>query len=161
MTPDLRAKLPGRGAWVTNARAALETAMKKRAFARAFECAAAAPDDLADAVDAGLEAAALSALGLARRAGDIVLGFEKTIAATARETTIAFIVASDAGADGREKIARAARGPVVSLFSIDALSQALGEGNAVYGAVKAGGPGERFLIAARRLAAFREGPPGG
>ena len=37
VTPDLAARLPGRGAWVTASREAIELAVKKGAFSRAFK----------------------------------------------------------------------------------------------------------------------------
>src|ERR1700759_3456382 len=51
VTPDLAARLPGRGAWVTASRTAIDTAVKKGAFARAFKAQAKTPADLSDRID--------------------------------------------------------------------------------------------------------------
>ena len=51
VTPDISAKLPGRGVWVKAERAAVETAVKKGAFSRGFKSEAKAPDTLADDVE--------------------------------------------------------------------------------------------------------------
>src|SRR5882672_2626067 len=48
--PDLNGKLPGRGAWVKSERAVLEQAVKKNAFAKAFQAPAKVPADLAERV---------------------------------------------------------------------------------------------------------------
>ncbi len=50
VTPDVAANLPGRGAWVRAARASVETAARKGAFARAFKQPARAAPELADQV---------------------------------------------------------------------------------------------------------------
>jgi len=44
VTPDVAAKLPGRGAWVRADRAIIDQAGKKGAFARAFKAQAQVPD---------------------------------------------------------------------------------------------------------------------
>ena len=48
--PDLAGKLPGRGAWVKAERAVLEQAVKKNAFAKAFQAPAKVAPDLAERV---------------------------------------------------------------------------------------------------------------
>src|SRR5262245_26125851 len=50
VTPDVAAKLPGRGAWVRADSAIIEQAAKKGAFARAFKADAKVPDGLANSV---------------------------------------------------------------------------------------------------------------
>lgn len=155
VAPDFTGKLPGRGAWVTAQRAMVETAAKRRLFARAFKAPVETPDDLGALVDAGLAKAALSALGLARRCGDAVVGFEKVRAALKEKKVAILIAASDGAEDGREKLA--AQGPQlapVALFSRDELSAALGR-DAVHAAIMAGPSAARFEKASARLAAYR------
>lgn len=157
LAPDFSGKLPGRGAWLTPTRDALERALKKGAFARSFKAAAPAPDDLAQRVEAGLTKAALSALGLARKAGDAVLGFEKTRAALNAGDVAVLINACDGGADGKRKLAGlATRVDVVEVFTVDELSAALGrDAPAVHVALKSGPAAQRFLREARRAEGFR------
>jgi predicted RNA-binding protein YlxR (DUF448 family) len=45
VTPDLAARLPGRGAWISADRALIDKAVEKRLFNRAFEKPVEAPDD--------------------------------------------------------------------------------------------------------------------
>src|SRR6185369_4904275 len=75
--PDLNGKLPGRGAWVKAERAVLEQAVKKNAFAKAFQAQAKVPADLAERIGRMLDQQILDLLGLARRSGLLVTGFEK------------------------------------------------------------------------------------
>ena len=83
VVPDLARKLPGRGVWVAATREAVGEAVKRNAFARSAKTPLKPAGDLADQVAALLRQRLLSALGLARRAGDLTSGFEKTAAAVA------------------------------------------------------------------------------
>lgn len=161
VTPDLAARLPGRGAWVSASRAAVVKAASKGLFARAFKQAArlpdaaSSPDDFAAHVGQGLERRALDALGLARRAGKLAVGFDQAAKALKEKKAAALVVAADAGADGREKLARLATGlPVVAAFRSASLSQALGRENVTYAALFEGPETARFLREAERFAAF-------
>src|SRR6187402_2738024 len=55
IAPDIRAKAPGRGAWIGVDRATLEEAIRKgrltKALARAFKTAVNVPTDLADQIE--------------------------------------------------------------------------------------------------------------
>ncbi len=159
LAPDFSAKLPGRGAWLTPDRALLDAALKKGAFARSFKAGIIAPADLADRVEAGLAKQALSALGLAMRAGDAVTGFEKVRALLTGGSAAALVNAADGGEDGRRKLANAAgEAAVVELFSEAELAAALGrDGPTVHVGLKAGPAAQRFLKEARRLTGFRGG----
>lgn len=159
LAPDFSAKLPGRGAWLTPSRTALETALKKGAFARSLKTGVTAPDDLAERIDAGFAKAALSALGLARRSGDVVIGFEKVRASLASRMSAALVNAADGGEDGRRKLtAVAGAAAVVELFTEAELAAALGRDEpTVHAAVKTGPAAQRFLREARRLESFRNG----
>ena len=158
LAPDFSGKLPGRGAWISPSRNALEAALKKGAFARSFKAPVKAPEDLAARVEAGLEKLALSALGLARRAGDVVLGFEKVRAALVKNDVAVLINARDGGADGKRKLGRAAgAAETVELFTVDELSAALGRDEpAVHAGLRPGVSATRFLREAHRLFGFRE-----
>ncbi|MGE0409040.1 MAG: DUF448 domain-containing protein [Amphiplicatus sp.] len=161
VTPDLAGKLPGRGAWTRAARGAVVLAASRGRFSRAFKkqsrlAEGVTPEGLADQVEAGLEARALSALGLSRRAGKLVVGFDQTKAALKDGNVAVLLTARDAGADGAEKLARLAAGRrIVSAFSAQAQGAALGRENVTHAALLAGGEATRFLREAERLAGFR------
>lgn len=114
VTPDLAARLPGRGAWVTADRASLETAIRKGAFSRAFRMQAKTPPELADDVERLLARRLLDGLGLAKRAGEVVTGFDNVRQLLREQRPACMIEASDGSADGRSKVlglSRAAHGP--------------------------------------------------
>jgi predicted RNA-binding protein YlxR (DUF448 family)/ribosomal protein L30E len=157
LAPDFSGKLPGRGAWLTPSRAALEMALKKGGFARSFKAGVRTPDDLAARIETGFAKAALSALGLARKTGDVVTGFEKARAALAAKTAAVLVNAADGGEDGRRKLAHlAGDAAVIELFAEAELAAALGRDEpTVHVVVKAGPAAQRFLREARRLEGFR------
>ncbi len=133
----------------------VDTAVHRRLFARAFKAPAETPADLGAQVDAGFAKAALSALGLARRCGDAVVGFEKTRAALKAKKASVLIAASDGADDGCDKLAALAKGVArYALFTRSELSAALGQ-DAVHAAIMAGPSAARFERAAQRLAAYR------
>jgi predicted RNA-binding protein YlxR (DUF448 family) len=160
VVPDLARKLPGRGLWVAADRASIATAAKKGGFARAAKAKLTAPADLADLVETLLFKRLLDGLGLARRAGDLILGFEKVQASIAGGKTAWLIEASDGADDGRRKMLQVVRRlPVqprlLGLFTSDELSLALGLGNVIHLAFLAGRGAERWTIDVERLSGFR------
>ena len=76
IAPDVRAKAPGRGAWIGVDRKTLEEAITKgklaKALNRAFKTAVNVPNDLADQIEKALERATLDRLGLEARAGQVI-----------------------------------------------------------------------------------------
>jgi predicted RNA-binding protein YlxR (DUF448 family) len=77
VVPDLAARLPGRGIWLSARGDVLETARAKGGFGRAARGPVTVSADLAGIVRNGLLRRITELLGLARRAGQAVAGFEK------------------------------------------------------------------------------------
>lgn len=166
VAPDLARKLPGRGLWVAADRASIESAVKKNLFSRAAKAPLKPAADLADTVESLLVRRCLDQLGLARREGVLISGFEKSLA-NIRAGKVAWIVeASDGSADGRGKLLALAghMSPppkVCGTFSADDLSLALGLENAIHAVLLTGGRADRWTIEVERLAGFRSLiPPG-
>ena len=112
--PDVRAKAPGRGAWISLNRSALETAQNKGvlkgALSRAFKTGKLdIPDDLAQQVENALERATLDRLGLEARGGMLLTGSEKIETAARQGDLDMLLHASDAGRDGSAKLDQAWR----------------------------------------------------
>jgi predicted RNA-binding protein YlxR (DUF448 family) len=112
--PDVRAKAPGRGAWISPDRDALTTALAngklKGALARAFKTGAfTIPDDLVARIDAALARNALDRLGLEARSGCLQTGSEKLQNAARSGKVELLMHASDAAEDGRRKLDQAWR----------------------------------------------------
>ena len=156
VTPDLKERLPGRGMWVTAARDVLEQAVAKHAFSKAAKQSVKVAPDLADQVAVLARREVAELLGLARRSGQLVAGFEKVDAVLRAGKVRVLVAASDGAEDGRGKLARIAGSGVEICAPLTAaeLAQALGREHAVHAAITAGGIAEKTIIASRRLAAL-------
>jgi len=160
VTPDLARKLPGRGLWVAADRASVDRAARKGLFARAAKAALTAAPDLADCVEALMTRRLLSALGLARKAGELTSGFERVLAVVAAGNAAFLIEAADGSADGRRKLLAAARRSprpprLLGLFAGAELSLALGAENVIHTAFLAGRGADRWTNDVERLSGFR------
>jgi predicted RNA-binding protein YlxR (DUF448 family) len=156
LTPDLAARLPGRGAWVAPSAEAVAQAVKKKLFNRAFSGPAQASADLPGLVERLLAERMVEALGLARRAGQAVSGAEKVEEFIAQGRAAVVLLASDAGADAKRRFARPRPGTaLVETLSADEIGRAFARDRAVHAAVAAGGLGRRLIRDSFRLAGFR------
>lgn len=145
--PDVRARAPGRGAWIGVTRPELEVAIAKGklkgALARAFKTGPVViPDDLPQRIEDALARAALDRLGLEARASTLLTGSDR-IEEAARKGAIKLLLhAADAGADGNRKLDQAwrvgtgdegsARQGLVLSAGRAILSAALGRENVVH-----------------------------
>ena len=101
----------------------------------------------------------MAGLGLARRAGDLISGFEKVSAAITSGKAAWLIEASDGAADGRRKmlaVSRKSPNPpqVLGLFTAEELGLALGGENVIHTAFLAGRGAGRWTEDVRKLAGF-------
>jgi predicted RNA-binding protein YlxR (DUF448 family) len=139
VVPDLTNRLPGRGIWLSARRDVLDSPRARGAFARAARGPVAVPPDLAAAVEAGLRRRIVELLGLTRRAGQAVCGFQK-----AREWVVAHKVGLVVQAmDGSEAerarlLSGAGNLPVAAPFGGEMLGAAFGRDWVVHVAVAPG-----------------------
>ncbi|MEJ0027730.1 MAG: RNA-binding protein [Rhizomicrobium sp.] len=161
VTPDIAAVLPGRGIWVGAARATIDTAVKRSLFAKAAKAPVRVAPDLAARVEALLVARIQADLGMARRSGQIFLGFDTVQRALQSDAPPALIFeASDGAADGKRKLFGAAHARGLKIETIQCLSSAelglaLGRENVIHAALKSGRLQERLSFDAGRLNGFR------
>jgi uncharacterized protein len=160
VAPDLKRQLPGRGCWVTATRARVDEAVKKNLFKRGLKEDVAASPDLGGLVDQLLVKSTLGALGMARKAGQIVTGAAKVEAAVRAREAILVLHASDAAPDGVRKIDQARKAvaygggpdiPSLALFAAPQMDLALGGANVIHAAALAGSAGENLK---KRIAAL-------
>jgi predicted RNA-binding protein YlxR (DUF448 family) len=157
LVPDLGESLPGRGLWVSAERAALTKACDRGLFARAARRPIAVAPDLIDEVEGQLTARALDLLGLARRAGGLVTGFDQVRRTLAAGRAAVLIEASDGARHGRARLGALARDiPVIAHFDGAALSRSVGRDNVVHAALAPGRLADRFLRESARLAGVRQ-----
>ncbi len=179
IAPDLARRLPGRGVWLTCSRAVVAEAARKGAFQRSLKRAVTVPDGLAELVEQLLVRRAIEGLSLANKAGLVTTGFTKVEIAVQRGACAFLLHASDAAADGVEKLDRklvsalANDGPtgqksgqksdrkadadtrIVDCLTSVELSLAIGRSNVVHAALSRGGAATRFSREAERLRRYR------
>lgn len=166
---DIRAKAPGRGAWIGVPRADLETALAKGklkgALARAFKTGELQiPDTLPAMIEDGLRRALLDRLGLESRASMVLTGSEKIDVACRKGQVQLLLHASDAAADGNRKLDQALRvgqeaegsdlAGIVLPVDRHALSMAMGRDNVVHIAVTDSRAASRLRAAIGRLESY-------
>jgi predicted RNA-binding protein YlxR (DUF448 family)/ribosomal protein L30E len=159
--PDLGHILPGRGIWLSASRDVVNTAVAKKLFAKAARRQVGVPADLADRIEALLMRRCLDTIGLARRAGQAVMGFEKVCAEVRAGRAALLMAARDAGRDGRDKVRGLGNGlPVIEIFDGAELGPVFGRDAAVHVCLSPGKLARRLIEESSLLAGFREGRPG-
>lgn len=153
--PDLAGKLPGRGLWVTADKDLVAAACGKGLFAKAAHAKVTCPEDMDGLIKSLFVKRLQSLLGLARKAGLAVAGFEKAAEALKKKQAVCLLEAVDGAADGREKLDRLRGGvPLIRVLTADQTAEALGAGICVHTVLKQGGAADLFVAEARRFAAY-------
>ena len=161
VVPDAAAKLPGRGLWVEASKEAVNKAVEKKLFSRAAKAQVTASADLAVRAEKALVTRMLGDLGIARRSGALVLGFDNVLRALdGPKPPKVLIEAFDGAQDGKRKLYAAAHRLELKCVVIETLTSAelglaLGRENVIHAAVQPGGLAERLIFDAERLSGFR------
>jgi len=167
LVPDLAAKLPGRGIWLSAAGDVLEPARAPadghrqlvRAFARAARGPVSVPPDLPAVLSETLVRRIGELLGLARRAGQVMAGFEKAREWIRADRVRLVLQASDGSEAERARFVSglAADVPVFDPLPGAALGRIFGRDFVVHVAIAPGKLGESLALEAGRLAGLRYG----
>jgi predicted RNA-binding protein YlxR (DUF448 family) len=175
VAPDVRARAPGRGAWIGVTRAELDAANAKgklkAALQRAFKSnAVRVPANLGERTEHALRQTALDRLGMEARSGKLINGADKVEAAARAGKVHLLVHALDASDDGRRRMDQAWRvgggAPKGVIFPEGRiiLSMALGRENVVHVALTDPAAASRVRHALARWRAFTgpdRGPEGG
>lgn len=170
IVPDVGNELPGRGAWVKAEAKALKKAVEKGLLSKALEGSISI--ETPALVESLLVKRALALLGMGKKAGLVITGFERVKESLDGEEAgigrIAVLLeASDGAPDGRRSVLAKAKAielkaPVCGLFTCEELSMALGGANVIHACLLSAGPGglhARFLQEIGRTAGFRAMTP--
>ena len=132
---DLAGRLPGRGAWVTASEVLIRMAEKRGLFKRALGGGLHSEDQTVSAIAAQLRKRALSAAGLARRAGILLGGSGKILA---ERNCVGLLIADDASSRETEKLrAKLAVEWVAQNFSAAELGKIFGRDSLAFVGVRA------------------------
>ena len=140
--PDLAAKLPGRGCWVTADRGILQQAVDRKLLLRAGQKMHKADgsgikiqlkDGLLDFIEELLLKRCLDYIGLSNKSGIVISGFEKVRKILVSGKTNILMTASDSADNSRSKISQGLDNlQIIDMFAREELSNALGQDNAVH-----------------------------
>lgn len=154
---DPGATLPGRGLWLSADGNVIELAVRRGVFPRAARAPLKIPQDLRAQVEAALTRRIADLLGLARRSGAAISGFEK-----AREWLQAgrggvIVQAMDGSAEERARFAGGRALPRVTVLSAAALGKIFGREHTVHVVVAPGRLAGMIEIEALRLQGVADG----
>lgn len=161
LTPDVAARLPGRGVWVRSDRHSIEAALRRNAFARSLKTKVVAPSGLSDLVETLLARRCLDLLGLALRGGGLAVGVIRVEEAIRRAPPAWLVEASDGSADARRKILQLYYGlwgeepQVTGCFGSGELGVALGRPPVIHIALLDASMAQRWSVETGRLSGFR------
>ena len=171
VAPDVRARAPGRGAWISVARAELDAANAKGKLKAALQRAFKTADlrvlaNLGERIEHALRKTALDRLGMEARAKALITGADK-VEGAARDGKVHLLLhALDASEDGRKRMDQAWRvgggEPRGMIFpeGRTILSMALGRENVVHVALIDPAAATRVRHVLGRWQAFTEPSPG-
>jgi predicted RNA-binding protein YlxR (DUF448 family) len=156
IVPDIDGRLPGRGLW-TLARREVVAAAAASTFARAAKRPVKVEAGLADQVEKLLLRRCVEGLGLARRAGQAVGGFERVREWLRQGKCGALVMASDASSEGRRKLGASL--PISDALRSDELGTAFGGDAVSYVGLASGALAGRIMADLARLSGFRRAGP--
>lgn len=152
---DVSQKLPGRGVWMKPDRKMLEKAIQKKLFSKAFKEAVQIPADLCEETERLLRQKCLDLMGLVRKSGRLVFGFEAVKKALSVEKPVLLLEASDAAENGQNKLLRPQDDFMIcSCFSREELGRISGQDIQVHVAVFSGKISEELKKTILKLTAF-------
>jgi predicted RNA-binding protein YlxR (DUF448 family) len=169
LVPDTDGKAEGRGVWITLGEKQVAEAVRKKAFDKSLKEKVALPDDLPALTRKRLTERYISALQMARKAGQLLTGTSKVKDALEKGEVIALISATDAAEDGRNKLRQSLRGyekaateaglnvaavPHLELLDSTQLGLALGIENVIHAALVNGAAANSALQRANRLVRY-------
>jgi len=161
--PDVNGKLPGRGAWVKAFRGTVDNAVKTDALSRAFKSKTVPMDNIADEIERQLAQRCLGLIGMAKKGGLAVVGFDQVRAYIRKDEPGWLLEASDGAKDGRNKVQFLAKAiyddaRVAGALSSTELGMAFGREHVIHALLERGPLAKAFGVAYRRLTGFRPAP---
>jgi predicted RNA-binding protein YlxR (DUF448 family) len=152
---DVAATLPGRGLWLSARRDVVDMALKRGVFSKAARKRLITPERLADRVEHVLENRVIELLGLARRAGAAVGGYEKVKERLGAGQTALLVAASDGSEAEQARLRGHHQIAVVRPLTAQRLGAVFGRDRTVHVSIGPGKLAGMIEIEAIRLAGTR------
>lgn len=158
LVPDFDQTLPGRGLYAEPDAGLITAALRKRAFQKAARRAIAVPEDLVTRLEGRIAGRAIDLIGLARRAGQVVMGYDQVSTRLKLGGVALLVQAADAAEQGRARLrAMAGDTPEISVLTAVELASPFGREHVVHVAISRGGIAKRLQNELYRLKGFRAG----
>jgi predicted RNA-binding protein YlxR (DUF448 family) len=152
---DITGRLPGRGFWLSSQASIVKEAVVKGLFSKVTRQKVETDIDLSDQVSLSLQRRCLELIGLARRAGQAIAGYEKVVTALRSGQGGILLSARDGSVSSFEKIrSLAPQLPLLSCLDAVTLGGAFGRDHVVNGLVLRGQLAEKLRIESDRLSGF-------
>jgi predicted RNA-binding protein YlxR (DUF448 family) len=158
---DAAATLPGRGMWLSAQADVVGLALKRGVFARAAKQQVKIPEHLPELIEAGLLRRMTELLGLARRGGNAISGFEKAREWLAAGKVGLVVQAKDGSAEECRRFLGGRDVPVVAALSGAAMGKIFGRDNAVHVVIASGKLAGMIEVEAKKLAGVAGGGTSG
>jgi hypothetical protein len=152
LVPDLEGRLPGRGMWLSAKADVLEGAMRRGVFAKAARGVVHVPPDLHARIEDGLRRRIRDLVGLARRSGQAVCGWDAVREWLRVGRAGVLVEASDGSPAERSRLVGARDVAMVTPLPGAALGGVFGRDHAVHIAVAPGRLAGLIAAEAARLA---------
>lgn len=101
---DPNAKLPGRGCWIKAERIILEQGIRKNVFSRAYKTEVALQGDFLDRVEHVMAQMCLARLGLMRKSGQLLIGYDTILLGALKTPPHLLILAKDGSPRQQSKL---------------------------------------------------------
>jgi len=167
VVPDIAEKLPGRGLWLRAERDIIDRACSTDLFAKTCGENVIQPTNLSDRLEQLLAARCFDMIGLARRAGQAVSGYEKVRGrlrgdGARRGAGATMLIASDGPPGAAPRMAALTRGAaILRTFDGAELGTVFGRERVVYAVIGRGQIADRLVVEMCRLEGFRLTPNSG
>src|SRR5689334_15845506 len=162
-------KAEGRGVWISLGHAQVAEAVRRKAFAKSLKSEVRLPEDLPGLTRLRLEQRLISALQMAKKAGQLVTGMTKVKQALETGAAVALFTATDAAEDGKKKLLATRKAAMMSaeeqaieggnvphfeLLDSARMGLALGIESVIHAAPTQGAAGDAVVKRAEKLARY-------
>ena len=153
--PDPENKLPGRGIWVKADRSAIAKAEREKLFSQASKQSANCIENLPEQVEKLITNCITNLIGLSRKSGQCVGGYEKVKDWLKKDMVKVLIQSSDGSNREKSRLKTPKDGNFIGWLTSRELGKAFGRENITHCALASGGLTQRIVEDAQRLRGLR------
>ena len=153
--PDPENKLPGRGMWVKADRSAIAKAETEKLFSQAAKQSINCIENLAEKVEDLIAKRIIKLIGLSRKSGQCICGYEKVKDWLKKDMVKVLIQSCDGSDREKSRLKTPKDGNFIGWLNSKELGKAFGRENITHCALASGGLTQRIVEDAQRLRGLR------